>query len=67
MWDSLTIHASRNLASLLVAPADGREVSLVVHEATVKEGLHIRARRSNVDLATRYKLNVRLVTINTIG
>jgi hypothetical protein len=61
----LTIHASRNLASLLVTPANRSEVSLVIHEATVEEGLDVRVRRSDVNLAMRHKFNVRSGTIES--
>lgn len=47
-----TIHATCDLTGLLVAPSDGCKVSLVVHEATVEEWLHIWVRRRDVDLAT---------------
>ena len=46
----LTVHATRNLTSLLVAPTNGREVGLVVHKATVEERLDIRVWRLDVDL-----------------
>ena len=48
----LTVHAARDLTRLLVAPADGREVGLVVHEAAVEERLDVRVRRRDVDLRT---------------
>ena len=47
-----TIHSPCDLASLLVAPTDGGEVSLVVHEAGVEEGLDVGVRRLDVDLHT---------------
>ena len=46
----LTIHAARDLTRFLVAPADGREVGLVVHEARVEEGLDVGVRGLDVDL-----------------
>ena len=45
-----TVHATRDLTSLLVAPTNRREVGLVVHEATVEERLNIRIWRLDVDL-----------------
>jgi hypothetical protein len=59
-WASPTIHASRNLASLLIAPADWGKVGSIVHETTVKEGFDVRTRRSNMDLAARHEFNARL-------
>ena len=46
----LTIHAARDLTRLLVAPPDGREVGLVVHEAGVEERLDVRVGRLDVNL-----------------
>lgn len=46
----LTVHAARDLTRLLVAPADGREVGLVVHEAAVEERLHVWVRGLDVNL-----------------
>ena len=46
------VHATGNLTSLLIRPADGREVRLVVHEARVEERLDVRVRRRDVDLRT---------------
>ena len=51
-----TIHAARDLARLLIAPADRREIRLVVHEARVEERLHVRVRRLDVDLAARRRV-----------
>ena len=53
MRERLTVHATRDLTRLLVAPPDGREVGLVVHEAGVEERLDIRVRALDVDLAAR--------------
>ena len=50
MREQLTVHATRDLTRLLVAPADGREVGLVVHEAAIEERLDVRVRRLDVDL-----------------
>ena len=44
------VHAAGDLTRLLVAPADWREVGLVVHEAAVKGGLLVRVGRADVDL-----------------
>ena len=48
----LTIHAARDLTRLLVAPADGREVGLVVHEARVEFRVDVRVGRRDVDPST---------------
>lgn len=47
-----TIHTPRNLASLLVTPADGREVGLVVHETTVESRLNVWVLGGDMDPAT---------------
>ena len=47
-----TIHATGNLASLLVTPADRGEISLVVHETTVEVRLDIWVGRCDVDLSS---------------
>lgn len=47
-----TIHATSNLASLLVTPADRGKISLVVHEPTVEEGFDVWVVRLNMDLKT---------------
>ena len=47
-----TIHATRNLTRLLVAPADGSEIGLVVHETGVEEWLDVGVRRFDVNLST---------------
>lgn len=48
---TLTVHAPSDFSGLLVAPADGREVGLVVHEAAVEEGRLVRIARLDVDLS----------------
>ena len=48
---AVRVHAARDLARLLVTPADGRKVRLVVHEAAVEEWLDVWALRADVDLA----------------
>lgn len=55
----LTIHASRDLAGFLVAPADRGKVSFIVHETAVEEGLDVRTGRSDMDLAAQHKLKAR--------
>jgi hypothetical protein len=50
MKRSLTIHSASNFTGLLVAPPDGSKISLIVHEATVEEWLHIWTGRGDVDL-----------------
>lgn len=47
------VHAARDLARLLIAPADRREVGLVVHEAAVEGGFLVRVGRADVDLKGR--------------
>lgn len=49
----LTIHATSDFAGLLVAPADGSEVGLVIQEARVEEWLDVRVGRLDVDLQRR--------------
>ena len=45
-----TIHATSDLAGLLVTPTNGCYISLVVEEATVKEGLDVWIARFDVNL-----------------
>ena len=45
-----TVHPPSDFTSLLVAPPDGGEVGLVVHEAGVEVGLLVRVLRVDVDL-----------------
>jgi hypothetical protein len=47
-----TVHSASDLAGLLVAPADGGEVCLVVHEPGVEIRLSVWVGRPDVDLAT---------------
>jgi hypothetical protein len=58
-WALPTIHASRNLASLLVAPADWGKVSFIIHETAVEEGLDVRTGRSDMDLAAQHEFKAR--------
>lgn len=45
-----TIHTTSDLTGLLVTPTDRREVSLVVHETAVEEGLDVRVGRLDMNL-----------------
>jgi hypothetical protein len=58
---SLTVHSARNFTGLLVAPPDGSKISLIVHEATVEEWLHIWTGRGDVDLR-KWLLTIMMVT-----
>lgn len=47
-----TIHAPSDLTSLLVTPADGSKVGLVVHETAIEVRLDVWVLRRDVNLAT---------------
>ena len=59
-----TVHATRDLTSLLVAPADRRKVCLVVHKATVKEWLDIGVGGLDVDLSATRRVFLDIEMLN---